>query len=232
MFYYIKVSKSFQYSIILTAPLAVFYELSTLLLFSTQSYELRNTADIFIRDWINQIGLDAPFLISILFALLFIIMIGLGIQREEKYPIISKYFMFMILESIGLGIILYLLLMAINGALTMQMLNSDVATVQLNLAIGAGIYEELIFRVILIPIIMMTFMRGFQFKKGMSVFLAIVGSSTIFSFFHLLIEPFTLQAFMSRFLGGMFLSTVYVWRGYGITVYTHISSNLLTLFGL
>lgn len=99
----------------------------------------------------------------------------------------------------------------------------------INLAIGAGIFEELIFRMVIIGALFVVFESGLRQAETVSGFMAILLSSLIFAAFHLFTEPFTVPVFAQRIVGGMFLGVLYSYRGYGISVYTHIIFNFLIL---
>jgi membrane protease YdiL (CAAX protease family) len=88
---------------------------------------------------------------------------------------------------------------------------------------GAGLHEELIFRVVL-------FGGGaFALKKfGMKAWQAVIASalvsSLIFSAVHhlgALGEPFTIRAFVFRTLAGLLFATIYRTRGFAIAAWTH-----------
>lgn len=88
---------------------------------------------------------------------------------------------------------------------------------------GAGLHEELIFRVVL-------FSGGtFALKKlgistWKSVTVAGLGSSLIFSAVHhlgALGEPFTVGAFVFRVLAGLLFAFIYRARGFAIAAWTH-----------
>ncbi|MEI8256117.1 MAG: CPBP family intramembrane glutamic endopeptidase [Deltaproteobacteria bacterium] len=88
---------------------------------------------------------------------------------------------------------------------------------------GAGLHEELIFRVVL-------FAGGaFALKKvgvkaWQAVLVAALASSLVFSAVHhlgALGEPFTVRAFVFRTLAGLLFATIYSTRGFAIAAWTH-----------
>jgi membrane protease YdiL (CAAX protease family) len=91
----------------------------------------------------------------------------------------------------------------------------------LALSIGAGIYEELIFRVILVGGIYLL-IRTF-FRDGAYATAALIGA-VIFSAVHYtgpLGDPFTLASFTFRFLFGLALNVLFLWRGFAVAAWTH-----------
>ncbi|MDC3159093.1 CPBP family glutamic-type intramembrane protease, partial [bacterium] len=98
---------------------------------------------------------------------------------------------------------------------------------QVTLAIGAGIYEEFLFRVLLIAglsgILGFVFMWDKTFKNIIAV---------VLSAFHFMGEYgdfFSMELFLIRFFAGLFLGVLYMYRGFGITAYTHSIYDLIVL---
>jgi len=100
------------------------------------------------------------------------------------------------------------------------------------LALGAGVYEELVFRVLLVSLIAVIARRVFRWRPVVAAIVAVVCSGFIFASFHYLGpygDPLRLDSFMFRFIGGLAFSALYVTRGFGITAWTHALYDLLTL---
>jgi hypothetical protein len=94
---------------------------------------------------------------------------------------------------------------------------------QLVVSLGAGLYEELLFRVVLVAALIALF-KKFQWKQAVVIGAAIVVSALIFSAFHYVGpygDPLTVPSFTFRAIAGVLLSGLYVWRGFGITAWTH-----------
>lgn len=99
------------------------------------------------------------------------------------------------------------------------------------LSLGAGTYEELVFRV-------GVFAGGYRllalFIKRLEVALAasLVLSSIIFSAIHYApfgMDTFTLWSFMFRALLGMLFGVLFWWRGFAVAVYTHALYDIFIL---
>jgi hypothetical protein len=100
------------------------------------------------------------------------------------------------------------------------------------LALGAGIYEELLFRVILVSGIAAIAERLLKWQRTPASIVAVVISATIFSAFHYIGpygDPFRVDSFLFRLLGGVAFSVVYLVRGFGITAWTHALYDVLVL---
>jgi membrane protease YdiL (CAAX protease family) len=100
------------------------------------------------------------------------------------------------------------------------------------LALGAGVYEEFIFRVILVSGFLFFLKDILRLQAHLSAILAVISASLIFSLFHYLGsygEVIEIRSFLIRFGAGMFLSLLFILRGYGITAYTHTLYDLLVI---
>ena len=101
------------------------------------------------------------------------------------------------------------------------------------LSIGAGIYEELIFRVLMIFILTKALSFIFKFSKIIVLSLSVMISSFLFSAFHFLgVEIYTFDALLIRSLAGIYLSLIYIYRGFGIVALTHAFYDLFVIFRL
>jgi len=114
---------------------------------------------------------------------------------------------------------------------TPNMLWADIVT-----GIGAGIYEELIFRLILICLLMLLFQDVFGMQKKSAVVLSVVISAVLFSAHHHIFfangrfhrgDVFTLGKFGFRAIAGVYFAVLYAVRGFGITAGTHAFYNIL-----
>lgn len=226
---YLRESRSFYYSLFLILPLMIVYEAGTIWLFSNQPYELRNAADALLRFILEQIGAQPGYYFSIIFVTVLLITMGSGVWREERQPLNSIVFPGMLVESFLWGIALYVVLQQL-AHLVLGVTASHNWLVQVNLALGAGLYEEMIFRVILIAALAFIFHRGFRWSRSSSGWIGLVGAAVIFAGFHLFMETFVWSVFIQRFVGGVLLGILYLKRGYGITAYSHIFYNLTILF--
>jgi hypothetical protein len=95
--------------------------------------------------------------------------------------------------------------------------------------LGAGVYEEAIFRLALIPLLFGT-LRLLQTPKVLASTLAVTGSALLFSIAHHAGapgEPFTWYAFIFRWLAGVYFAWVFIVRGFGVAVGTHAAYDIL-----
>ena len=91
------------------------------------------------------------------------------------------------------------------------------------LSLGAGVYEELLFRLILVTLLFALLKLVPMTNRGRYLLAATVGA-LIFSWAHYigaLGDTFTLSSFTFRFLMGLALNALFLLRGFGIAAMTH-----------
>ena len=94
------------------------------------------------------------------------------------------------------------------------------------LAIGAGVYEEFLFRLLLIggAILLLTKVLGIRRSK-VAIGAAIV-AGIAFSLYHFGPHQFVFSAFVIRALAGVYLGGLYLYRGFGIAVGAHVAYDI------
>jgi len=100
------------------------------------------------------------------------------------------------------------------------------------LALGAGAYEELLFRLLLIGGGALLLGKVFLWGRQASVGVMLVISSLLFAAAHHvgpLGEPFESYSFLYRAVCGLLLGVVFLTRGLGVAAWTHAVYNALVL---
>ena len=95
--------------------------------------------------------------------------------------------------------------------------------------LGAGVYEEALFRLALIPVIYRV-LRGAHAPQILAGTLAVTGSALLFSLAHHAGAPgesFTWFAFIFRWLAGIAFAWLFLVRGFGIAVGAHAAYDVL-----
>lgn len=99
------------------------------------------------------------------------------------------------------------------------------------LLVTASIYEELIFRLLLIYLIKLLLVDVMDRDKSVSTLAAVLVSGVLFAAYHYAgTEQFLWRTFIFRSIAGVTLGTIYVMRGFGITVGTHAFYNVAVTF--
>ena len=89
---------------------------------------------------------------------------------------------------------------------------------------GAAFHEELLFRLLLIPVLLAIAMRLLAMPHSMAVLFAVIGSSLIFAgAHHWAGETYTDYAFAYRSVAGGLFAILQLTRGFAVAVWTHAS---------
>lgn len=114
--------------------------------------------------------------------------------------------------------------------------NSQSLLANIITGIGAGIYEELIFRLILICILMMLFQDLMGFEHKNSIVFSVLISAALFSAHHHIVfvngqfaltSPFSWAEFSFRAIAGVYFAALFAIRGFGITAGTHAFYDII-----
>ncbi len=97
-------------------------------------------------------------------------------------------------------------------------------------SVGAGIYEELLFRLMGLSLIRMGMQHILRAKPEPANYVAIIVTSIAFALYHYNPVDFTLNAALQYCLAGVFFSGVYAYRGFGIVVGTHAMYDVMVTF--
>ena len=227
---YLTVSKSPLYSFIFTLPLFLLYEVGIFLISSRDIDQLRNGADVFMRQVLESFGIYGMYGFGGTFLIGFLIAFIRQKKNLRTSEIESRFLLIMFFESIVWATLLVIMMIKIPTFLSLS--NEDHLIQQVVLAIGAGIYEEFVFRVLLISGLAFFFGLIFNWGEFGKSFLSVIISSAIFSIFHFFGsygDTFSFPLFFVRFFAGIFLAMIYIFRGFGITAYAHSIYDLFVL---
>ena len=229
MSYFLQTRSSF-YSFLFTIPLFFIYEVGILFLSKDDILVVRNGADFLMRSILESFGIFGLYGLGAIFLIGFIITYIYFFNDNSNKSIRADYLFIMIFESVCWALILYFLLSKFMLAL-MNPIGKTIAQ-QVTLAVGAGIYEEFLFRVMLISgltgIIGFVFLWSEKTRKAAALIIA----AGIFSAFHFMGDYgdyFSMELFLLRFFAGIVLGILYISRGFGITAYAHSIYDLIVL---
>jgi hypothetical protein len=112
----------------------------------------------------------------------------------------------------------------------------DLATMSLGarvaISVGAGLYEELLFRMTLIAVMHTLLVDVARLPSRTGAIIAIVVSAAAFTWYHPLEDAagaFSLARAGFFFLAGLYFGLVYVVRGFGIVVGTHVLYDVIVV---
>src|SRR5215471_3541363 len=230
---YFSLSRSPRYSILFALPLLIAYEGLAAMLAQPGHGEVRNGADAMLRAAFTAVaGVYGPmvFMAAIILLGLFLVVRDLRMSRGGLRPLI---FGGMLVESAAMagafGLIIGVATAKLISSLQMLMvaeggIRSMAWPTRLMLSLGAGLYEELFFRVFLVTGLAAVGRALLGFSTRVASGFAVVISAIMFSAFHYIGpfgDTFELQSFTFRMLSGLAFSVLYVLRGFGVTAWTH-----------
>jgi hypothetical protein len=220
-----------RYSVLFALPLLLAYEVLAWALGRTGQVGVRNGADVLLKSlFLTLGGRHGLTLFSLLLMGGGAVLVVRDLRRNGT-PRPAVYGG-MLAESVAYA----LLLGTVAGLLTSFLLTGRLALVagavlqglglptQIMISLGAGIYEELLFRVVVVAGLALLARRGFGWRPvPAGVFAAVLGA-LIFSGFHY-VGPYgdrlEIGSFTFRTIAGLLFSGLYLTRGFGITAWSH-----------
>ena len=234
---YFSDTKNLLYSFLISLPLFLAYELLILISQPDSSQIVRISVDSWFKSIFSLFGVN-----TVSITLLIVALFGMFIlykEREQLRELRFKYFPLMIGESTIYAVLVTLVATFFVSMVFAISANDPISSLtglqKFALSLGAGLYEELFFRVILVSVLISVFQKVFNNKNWAAITAAVVLSAFLFSMVHYvgsMGDPFTLSSFTYRFVFGLILNGIYVWRGFGIAAWTHALYDLMVLFVL
>lgn len=195
---------------------------------------VRISVDIWFQTLFSFLGFDA--LTATLGLALIIGAIIIFRQRKSLPTLKFRYFCWLLVESVIYAFLLAILIsqfLELILQMDLQQNSSSLSKFQLfSLSLGAGLYEELFFRVFLVSALFYGIRYFFKGKNTAYTVSAII-AAVAFSGVHYVGEfadAWTLGSFLFRFLFGLTLNVIYVVRGFGCTAWTHALYDLIVVF--
>ncbi len=230
---YFQLSRSPSYSLVFAIPLLLAYEGFALFLNHSDLYGIRNSADVVLKLLLAYVGIHGffGFGAAMVVALLLLRFVG-GAPRLGKLR--GGVFVLMLAESLAYSLALGALVTGVTRFLLAQPMSLS-RPAQVLVSLGAGIYEEFVFRVLILAVLIFLFHHLLRLQQGMAHGVAALVGAALFSAFHYIGrfgDPFHLPSFLFRFIAGLILTGLYLARGYGITAYTHSLYDLWITFGI
>ena len=250
---YHRVSRTATYGFLAALPLILTYE--ALVVFANRDAvaQVRVGAEVWLKELIAVVG--APSLAAFGFV---VIAVGAGIfwyERRKRIPIRSRYFVWMVLESAVYAVLVAIIVSGLVGAIltiaplvpigaeavptadlgpptaALQAASKGNVILKLALSVGAGVYEELVFRVLLVGGLFLL-MRLLIGGRGLAYGTAAVVGAFLFSLVHYLGplgDVFAAGSFLFRFFFGLMLNLLFLLRGFGIAAWTHALYDVMVV---
>ena len=237
---YFDATRTATYGFLAALPLFVLYEVGVLLA-NTGPGQIRVGADVWLKTLLAALGGVGWAAVGGV-----VLLIGAVVvyrDRERRPPLVPRYFGLLLVESLVYAVVLAFLVGGAVGVLFGAWLWPDLALaqmaelglgLQLALSIGAGLYEELVFRVLLVGGLFWGLQRLLPGDRRKVYLIAAVVGAVVFSAVHHigpLGDLFTFPVFTFRFLFGLALNAVFLLRGFALAAWTHALYDVLVVTG-
>lgn len=249
---YARLSMRPLYVLMFLAPLVVFYEVTTAVHVSSSAAGVTETirAHRLLSDVFQIFGVGGLYLPGILLA---VVLLVWHILVADPWKVRGKVLGWMLLESVAwtvpllvLGTIVWEVL---NGGTGQAMAASPAAAAtttvtaggsgvtrsllsRLTIAVGAGLYEELLFRMLAIGIFHAILVDVMGINPKWGGFGAVLAAAMAFAVYHDLGMPgggIDWARMMFFVLAGLYFGMVYALRGFGIVVAVHALYDIAVL---
>ncbi|NQU63632.1 MAG: CPBP family intramembrane metalloprotease, partial [SAR324 cluster bacterium] len=217
---YFKASSHRFYGAVIGLTMLLLYEV--LIIWERSSdVVIRNAPEAWLRTVLNFLGISHY---HISFIMITVAILAVPLFYKPDLMISKRVFLLLIIESIiwaaFSGVFIQMIIARIF-LVTGTMSGSIIG--DLGLAIGAGLFEELFFRVILTSALIWICYRLIRFK-WLSITFAVIIASFLFSLAHYIGsagDAFEIYSFLFRFLAGLWFTTLYSVRGFAVVCLTH-----------
>jgi hypothetical protein len=216
-------------------PILAIYELGVLWL---GPLAMRNGADVWLRRLLDQIGFGQYFLLPLLTCGL---LLGWHHVRREHWRVSPDTMGKMLTETTVFALALMALgyfQMTLVARFSVPLANAPAecaatggGTTLVVGYMGAGVYEEVLFRLLVIPAVA-KFLQYVGEPKSVSLTGAATVSSLLFAAAHYQVftgcgEPFDVATFGFRFVAGLVFAAIFIFRGFGIAAGAHTLYDIL-----
>jgi hypothetical protein len=220
--------------LIFVLPLVAFYEAT---LFLTDLSGVRDT--VAAHEIINRfLAVFGDFALYLPGLVLLGVLIAMKIARGDTWRVRWSTVPLMAFESVVWAIPLLVIAALLSGPAAVQAASGAPDPIaqaplmtRIALSIGAGLYEELLFRLLLVSAGAFVMRSVFRVDPTWAAGLAITIAAMAFTFYHQVDGP-TAAVIARRliyFVAGCFLGLVFVLRGFGIVVGAHVAYDLFVL---
>ncbi len=242
---YLVLTRSAYYAVVASLPLLITYEILLSLGGDPSGGQVRNAADVWLRSLLGALGLTAS---QVSLGMILVLILSIPVIRRSSVPLKPSYFGGMLVESFAYAVVLGIVINYVLGFLFSALLPGSAGDLaagypvalgpgtglvqRIALSLGAGLFEELVFRVILVGLLLTV--TRLVFKEWLSVLVSITGAAFLFSVAHYvgpLGEQLLLHSFLFRWIAGLLFSALFYLRGFAITAYSHALYDIWVLAG-
>ena len=225
---YLEESRDIGLSLLLVLPLLLAYEIAMLLL----DAPARNGAELAVSRFVSRLSPQSVVLLRRGLTLLLMALALVLIQRHPPRVARARYVLIeAALLALALGPAVGWLVGGIGlSAPTPLGEAAAPAWLPFLLSVGAGLWEELVFRLALLGGLTLLLTRALGAAPLVAVAVSVLVSALAFAIYHHLGhagEPLTASRFLFRSIAGTILGLLFAFRGLAVVVYMHVFYDLL-----
>lgn len=207
-------------SLVFLLPLLVVHEAGARMVASRSLYATSHLLEFF--QWFGATGRHLPALAVVG------ILLTWHIARNDSWQVRGGALLGMLLESLLLAVPLIVMLSLVQRYVPLAAGLGWQDSIILSL--GAGIYEELLFRLMLFTLLNLLLVDVLKIPWLPASLGMVAVSAVLFSLYHYLgSESFHLQTFAFRTLAGVYFGSVFLCRGFGITAGSHAAYDVVVV---
>lgn len=246
------------YALVFLLPFIIFYELGTIFINTDilSQTQVRVVAFVWMQELLSYLGFGGKFLWAAPAVVVVVILLCYQLVSCKQWWVSFTDILPMAIECVLLAIPLIVLSLflhtssvpknsvAVNVPAAVQCAAEQSAAMQqgptlladIVTGIGAGIYEELLFRLALICVLMLLFQDVLGWGKNNSIVLAVLVSAALFAAHHHIDflsgrpnqnDIFDWAKFAFRTIAGVYFAVLFAIRGFGITAGTHAFYDII-----
>ena len=225
-------------------PLVVAYELGLALLLRSDQGVLTNKAHETLLVFFDRLGVPAAGGLYLGGVVIVVVMLVWHLLTRDRWRIEPSTVGLMAIEAVVLTLPLLVLGQVISqtalttlaqstgpGALGDQLASLSVPS-KMAISVGAGLYEELLFRMVLIAVIHTLLVDAAKLSHAAGATVAVVVSAAAFTVYHPVrdaVGTVSVRKVAFFFLAGLYFAGIFVLRGFGIVVAVHALYDVVTV---
>lgn len=231
---YIEDARRPLHILLFVAPLVALYELGMLVLLPRHPDLLPNLAHEGLLRFFTAFGVKAalfiPGLVLLVVLLLWQFLSAQSWRPRWMVPLLMA--VESVLAAVPLLIVAQLvarLLPAAGGGIDQRIAEMDLPA-RLVVSLGAGLFEELVFRMLLIALIHTVLVDLGRASSAVGSTVAVLVSAVVFAWYHPLEGPhggLSVQRLVFFLLAGLWFGALFVNRGFGIAVGAHVAYDAI-----
>ena len=228
-------------SLIFLLPLLIGYEVASVLTAVPGQPRLpKIVAESWLGDLFLQFGVTGTYMPLIIVV---VVLLCMHLTHRDRLAFEPKLYFFMALESMAMAVPLFVFMLVLFRDPALQHTAARFTAlaaaapesgrpwyVGLVHALGAGIYEEMLFRLMAISMLHLLLVDVLAIPEHIGATAAVVLSALAFAFYHF---PSLSQVDVGHFLfysiAGIYFAAVFVLRGFGIVAATHAAYDVLVI---